>query len=79
MRGGNCHAEEDFGRRRRNRRATHRPRLNGRTGPAGVLLGHVAEMICAKSTRPLLCVKKKGEVVNFLHGLLQLFEMESRD
>jgi hypothetical protein len=43
------------------------------------MTAHVAEMICAKSTRPLLCVKKKGEVVNFLHGLLQLFDMESKD
>lgn len=49
---------------------------HGRTRPAGVLLGHVADSVCSQTTRPLLCVKNKGEVVNFLHALLQLFELE---
>jgi nucleotide-binding universal stress UspA family protein len=50
---------------------------HGRTRPAGFLLGHVADAVCARTARPVLCVKRKGEVVNFLHGLLQFFQLES--
>ncbi len=50
---------------------------HGRTRPAAALLGHVADIVCSRTARPVLCVKKKGEVVNFLHALLQLFELES--
>jgi len=49
---------------------------HGRTRPAAMLLGHVADSVAWKANRPLLCVKKKGEVVNFLHALLQLFDLE---
>ena len=49
---------------------------HGRTRLAGFLLGHVADSIGSKTIRPFLCVKRKGEVVNFLHGLLQLLELE---
>ena len=49
---------------------------HGRTRPAAVLLGHVADSIASKTNRPLICVKKKGDVVNFLHALLQLFDFE---
>ena len=38
--------------------------------------GHVADAVCSQTARPLLCVKNKGEVVNFLHALLQRFELE---
>lgn len=48
---------------------------HGRTRAAGVLLGHAADTVSAKATRPLLCVKKKGEVVSLLRALLQLFEL----
>lgn len=51
---------------------------HGRTRPAAVLLGHVADTVCSRSNRPILCVKKKGEVVNFLRALLQWFEGETR-
>lgn len=50
---------------------------HGRTRPAAVLLGHVADTVCARTVRPILCVKKKGQVVNFLHALLQFFDFES--
>lgn len=49
---------------------------HGRTRLAGFLLGHVADSVGSKTIRPFLCVKRKGEVVNFLHGLLQLLELE---
>ena len=49
---------------------------HGRTRPAAVLLGHTVDSVAAMTNRPLLCVKKKGEVVNFLRALLQLFELE---
>ncbi|MBM4069241.1 MAG: hypothetical protein FJ271_09890 [Planctomycetes bacterium] len=49
---------------------------HGRTGPAAFLLGHVADTVCSRTRRPTLCVKKKGEVVNFLRALLQFFEFE---
>lgn len=51
---------------------------HGRTRPAEFLLGHVADTICARTRRPVLCVKRKGEVVNLLHAVLQLFEFESQ-
>lgn len=50
---------------------------HGRTQPAAVLLGHVADTVCTRTARPILCVKKKGEVVNFLHALLQFLDLES--
>jgi nucleotide-binding universal stress UspA family protein len=49
---------------------------HGRTYMAGVLLGHVADSVSLRANRPLLCVKKKGEAVNFLHALLQLLDLE---
>lgn len=49
---------------------------HGRTRPAAVLLGHATDSVASKTNRPLLCVKKKGEVVNSLRALLQLFELE---
>lgn len=51
---------------------------HGRTQPAAFLLGHVADLVCERTTRPVLCVKPKGEVVNLLHALLQFFEIEKR-
>lgn len=49
---------------------------HGRTWPAEVLLGHAADIVCSRTTRPILCVKKKGEVVNLLKALLQMFEFQ---
>jgi nucleotide-binding universal stress UspA family protein len=49
---------------------------HGRTAPAMFLLGHVADMVCSHTTRPVLCVKRKGEIVNFLHALLQFYGFE---
>lgn len=49
---------------------------HGRTRPAGVLLGHVAESVCGHTSRPVLCVKNKGEVVDLIHAMLQLFNPE---
>jgi nucleotide-binding universal stress UspA family protein len=49
---------------------------HGRTRPAAALLGHVADSLAATADRPLLCVKKKGEVVNLVRALLQLYELE---
>jgi nucleotide-binding universal stress UspA family protein len=51
---------------------------HGRTRPAAFLLGHVADTVCARTARPVLCVKRKGEVVNCLHALLQFFDFESK-
>jgi nucleotide-binding universal stress UspA family protein len=51
---------------------------HGRTRPAAFLLGHVADKVCATTARPVLCVKRKGEVVNFLHAMLQFFEFEDK-
>ena len=44
--------------------------------PLGVLLGHVTDTVCDRTARSVLCVKRKGEVVNLLHALLQLLEFE---
>lgn len=49
---------------------------HGRTRAAGMLLGHVADTVCARTSRPVLCVKRKGEVVTLLHALLQVYELE---
>lgn len=49
---------------------------HGRTPLAGFLLGHVTDSVGSKTNRPFLCVKRKGEMVNFLRGLLQLLELE---
>jgi nucleotide-binding universal stress UspA family protein len=48
---------------------------HGRTRPAAALLGHVADSVCSKSTRPFLAVKRKGEVVNLLRALLQIYDL----
>lgn len=50
---------------------------HGRTRMASMLLGHVADIVCSRTSRPVLCVKKKGEVVDFLQALLQILEMKS--
>ena len=49
---------------------------HGRMRPSAVLLGHAADSVCSRTTRPFLCVKRKGEVLNLLHGMLRLFEFE---
>jgi nucleotide-binding universal stress UspA family protein len=49
---------------------------HGRTRPASLLLGHVADRVLTRSTRPTLCVKKKGDVVNLLRALRQLYDLE---
>jgi nucleotide-binding universal stress UspA family protein len=49
---------------------------HGRTRPAATLLGHAADTVGARTTRPYLCVKRKGEVVNLLRAILQLYELE---
>jgi nucleotide-binding universal stress UspA family protein len=51
---------------------------HGRTRPAALLLGHVADTVCAQTARPVLCVKRKGEVVNLLHAILQFFDFENK-
>jgi nucleotide-binding universal stress UspA family protein len=43
----------------------------GRTGAAGVLLGHVTESLIQKSTIPVLAIKKKGECIGVLRALLE--------
>lgn len=50
---------------------------HGRTQPAGFLMGHVADAVCSRTKRSILCFKRKGEVVNLLHALLQFFQFES--
>ena len=49
---------------------------HGRTQPAALLLGHVADATCRKTTRPMLCVKRKGEVVNLIQAIAQLYEWD---
>jgi nucleotide-binding universal stress UspA family protein len=49
---------------------------HGRTRPAAALLGHVADSLAAAADRPLLCVKKKGEVVNLVRALLELYDLK---
>ena len=44
----------------------------GRTGAAGVLLGHVTEQLIRESPAPLLAVKTKGECIGVLRALLTL-------
>lgn len=46
---------------------------HGRTRAAGMLLGHVADAVCAATTRPFLCVKRKGEIVGLLETLLSMY------
>lgn len=47
---------------------------HGLSPRAGALLGHVADAVCARTTRPFLCVKRKGEVVNLLQALIGLYD-----
>jgi nucleotide-binding universal stress UspA family protein len=47
---------------------------HGLSPRAGALLGHVADSVCARTARPFLCVKRKGEVVGLLQALLGIFE-----
>ena len=51
---------------------------HGRTQPANFLLGHVADIVCSHSDRPVICVKKKGAMVNLLHALLQFYGFEDQ-
>jgi len=44
----------------------------GRTGAAGVLLGTVTEQLIKISPVPVLAVKKKGECIGFLRGMLEV-------
>ncbi|MHC4695407.1 MAG: universal stress protein [Planctomycetota bacterium] len=44
----------------------------GRTGAAGVLLGHVTEQLIRESAIPVLAVKRKGECIGVLRALLEL-------
>ena len=44
----------------------------GRTGAAGVLLGHITEDLIRMSPIPLLAVREKGECVGILRALLTL-------
>lgn len=46
---------------------------HGLSQRAGALLGHVADAVCARTARPFLCVKRRGEVVNLLQALLGLY------
>lgn len=41
----------------------------GRTGAAGIILGHVTETLIEKSPTPVLAVKKKGENIGLLKAL----------
>lgn len=49
---------------------------HGRTQPAALLLGHVADAVCRKVSRPMLCVKRKGEVVDLIRAIAQLYEWD---
>jgi nucleotide-binding universal stress UspA family protein len=49
---------------------------HGRTQPAALVLGHVADAVCRKTTRPMLCIKRKGEVVNLIQAIAQLYEWD---
>ena len=41
----------------------------GRSGAAGVLLGHVTEALVSSSPAPVMAVKKKGESIGLLHAI----------
>lgn len=47
---------------------------HGRTRPAAALLGHAADAVGARTTRPFLCVKAKGQAVTLLRALMDLYE-----
>jgi universal stress protein E len=49
---------------------------HGRTQPAALLLGHVADSVCRKISCPMLCVKRKGEVVDLIRAIAQLYEWD---
>jgi nucleotide-binding universal stress UspA family protein len=49
---------------------------HGRTQPAALLLGHVADDVSRQTIRPMLCVKRKGEVVNLVRAIAQLYEWD---
>ncbi|MEX2186450.1 MAG: universal stress protein [Pirellulales bacterium] len=49
---------------------------HGRTQPAALILGHIADAVCRKTTRPMLCVKRKGEVVDLIQAIAQLYEWD---
>jgi nucleotide-binding universal stress UspA family protein len=49
---------------------------HGRTQPAALLLGHVADAVCRRIARPMLCVKRKGEVIDLIRAIAQLYEWD---
>jgi nucleotide-binding universal stress UspA family protein len=49
---------------------------HGRTQPAALILGHVADAVCRRVARPMLCVKRKGEVVDLIRAIAQLYEWD---
>lgn len=49
---------------------------HGRTVPAMLLLGHVSEIVCERTRRPFLCVKRQGEVLGLLGALLRFLRIE---
>lgn len=44
----------------------------GRTGAAGILLGHVTETLIQTCAFPIMAVKKKGEIVGLLDALMTI-------
>lgn len=49
---------------------------HGRTRPATLLLGRTPEIVCARTDRPFLCVKRRGEVIGLLEALLRFLELK---
>lgn len=49
---------------------------HGRTRPATLLLGRTPEIVCARTDRPFLCVKRRGEVVGLLEALLRFLQLK---
>lgn len=49
---------------------------HGRTRPATLLLGRTPEVICARTDRPFLCVKRRGEVIGLLEALLRFLQLK---
>jgi nucleotide-binding universal stress UspA family protein len=49
---------------------------HGLTKPAALLLGRNPELVFARTDRPFLCVKKRGEVIGLLEALLRFLSLK---
>ena len=51
---------------------------HGRTQNPALLLGHVPEMVCGRTERSFLCVKRRGHVVGLIEALMRFLSIHPK-